>query len=320
MEYGFASDKHKEFPPMVVVSITNVCNQKCIHCHWPTFAAREDYVATEMPWEIWTKICDEMGEHPWSLLNLGTDGEPMTHRRFMDMLRYARKRKIKPINLTTNGILLTEERARTILSEQLLDVINISLDAFKEETYEKIRVSKMFKKVQANVHRLIELRDEMGAPAKIQVNIIDQLEVKDELADFVAYWEPRVDNVMVRTYYDSTHVTGKPGPNITGKQKEFEHVDRWPCQQFWRRLNVSEDGHIRYCVDDWYNGSKLGHLEHDTLKEVWQSEAYNKYRQIHLNRDFHTNPFCAECTEWQGMRWDYDYFTAMERMLGQKLV
>lgn len=318
--YGFDSEKTREFPPMVVVSITNLCNQKCAHCHWPAFSQRPDYHALEMPWEIWTRIVDEMAQHPWSILNLGTDGEPLIHRRFAEMMRYAKGKGVSPINLTTNGVLLTPERAEVLLGENLIDVINISLDAFTAETYERIRGTRHFPKVRQNVLDLIALRDRLGSAAKIQVNFIDQPEAHGEVEDFKAYWQPLVDNVMIRTYYDATHVIGKPGPDMTGKQVPFPPEERWPCQQFWRRMNVSEDGTVRYCVDDWYNGSRLGHVAESSLKEIWQGADYQHYRTLHQERRFHENPFCADCTEWQGMRWDFDYFVAMEKMLGKKLL
>ncbi|WP_170959084.1 radical SAM protein [Magnetospirillum sp. 15-1] len=318
MDYGFDSERAKDFPPMVVVSITNVCNQRCIHCHWEAYSHHAGYVGTEMPWDVWVKIIDEMALHPWSILNLGTDGEPLTHRRFIDMMRYAKGKGIQLINLTTNGTLLTPEKAEIILHERLIDIINISLDAFHEETYERIRKSRHYKKVHDNIHRLIDRRAALQAPARIQVNIIDQEEARAEIPAFVEYWQPLVDNVMVRTYYDATHVTGQPGPNLTGKQVPFEPVERWPCQQFWRRFNINEVGEARYCVDDWYNKSKIGDIRTSSIKEIWQSSAYEEYRQIHLRGDFHANPFCADCTEWQGMRWDYDYFTAIEKMTGKK--
>lgn len=320
MEYGFDSARTQEFPPMVVVSITNRCNQRCVHCHWPVFSQKESYHPTDMPWEVWAKIVDEMALHPWSILNLGTDGEPLLHRHFDEMMRYAKSKGIPLINLTTNGVLLTKEKGRLLLEERLVDVVNISLDAHSEETYRNIRGTGHFTRVRENVLSLLDMRRELKAPAKIQVNIIDQPESHDEIGDFKAFWEPKVDNVLIRTYYDATHVVGKPGPNMTGKQVPFEPVERWPCQQFWRRMNIAEDGTVRYCVDDWYNQSRIGHVFEKSLKEIWHGKEYEKYRRLHLDRRFSENPFCADCTEWQGMRWDYDYFVAMEKMFDKKLL
>lgn len=319
MKYGFAAEKHQTFPPMVVVSIVNVCNQKCVHCHWPTFAKRAEYKANMMSWEVWTKVIDEMSQHPWSILNLGTDGEPLMHKRFLEMMRYAKKKKIFPINITTNGILLKGEMAEAILKERLIDTINVSLDAFKPETYKQIRGTD-YETVHQNLLKLIELKKQLGATdVKLQVNIIDQPEATSEISDFKAYWTPKVDNVMIRTYYDATHITGATGPDMTGKEK-FVQEERWPCTLFWRRITVTDDGGIQYCIDDWYHQSRMGHISESSISDIWQSAAYNRLREYHLRGEQHKNPYCAKCTEWQGMRWDFDYFVAMEKMLGKKLL
>lgn len=317
MEYGFASEDHERFPPMVVVSITNICNLKCIHCYYRTFASSSYYRPNEMSWEVWTKICDEIAQYPWAILNLATDGEPLIHKQFVEMLRYARSKEIYPINVTTNGVLLEGELAGTIVKEGLLDVINISLDALSPQKYRIIRQGG-YERVHDNTYHMIELVK--GSDIKIQVNIIDQPEVRDELDDFVRYWEPKVDLVMVRTYYDATHITGATGPNITGKQKDFEAIERWPCQQFWRRFNIADDGIARFCVDDWYNQTKIGDLSRVSIGRIWRSKRYEQLRERQLIGQFEHIPYCDKCTEWQGMKWDYDYFVAMEKVLGKKLL
>ena len=103
MIYGFANQKHKKFPPMVIVSIVNVCNLKCQHCYWPKLAKLPNYKGNMMSWEHWTKIIDEMSIFSYPILNLGTDGEPLMHKNFTKMMRYARKKNIYPINITTNA-------------------------------------------------------------------------------------------------------------------------------------------------------------------------------------------------------------------------
>jgi MoaA/NifB/PqqE/SkfB family radical SAM enzyme len=314
-EYGFALDWHRHFPPMLVISITNVCNLKCTHCYYTKFSKLQTYHRNMLPWSIWTRICDETSNWKNVILNFGTDGEPLCHPRFLDMVRYARKRGIWPINLTTNGLLMTEGFVQAVCEENLVDVINVSIDAATGETYQKIRGGN-FDRVTANVRKLIEARNRTGATMKIQVNFIDQPESNSELDLFRRQWEGKADQILIRTYYDATSVTGETGPNITGKQKTFEQVDRWPCQQFWRRFNISDDGMARFCVDDWFNRTKIGDLNHSTISEIWTSRAYDDLRRQHLQNRFDENPYCAKCSEWQGMRWDYDYFLAMQKLLG----
>ena len=151
------------------------------------------------------------------------------------------------------------------------------------------------------------------------VNIIDQPLAKSEILDFQNYWENKVDLVLTRTYYTATATTGGTGPDLTGEQN-FNDIDRWPCTLFWRRITVTDNGGIQYCIDDWLHKSKLGHLDNDTIQDVWCSSEYDKLRNYHLRGEQYKNPYCADCTEWQGMTWDYDYFVAMEKTLGKKLL
>ncbi len=92
-----------DFPAMVVISVTNVCNQKCIHCESPAYMARDDFKGIFMDWDLYCKIADETGHFPGTVFNFGTDGEPFLHKRLIDMFRYARERGVYPINVTTNG-------------------------------------------------------------------------------------------------------------------------------------------------------------------------------------------------------------------------
>lgn len=317
-QYGYSKDWHRQFPPMLYVSITNICNLKCIHCFHPKMTQLPDYEPTHMSMKLFEKICKEASPYPGTVLNFATDGEPMAHPEFLDMCRMARSYNIRPINLTTNGVLLTEKFTKPMIEENLVDIVNISVDAFTPETYKIIRQGN-FQKLMDNIHNMIELRDRLQGALKIQVNIIDQPEAREELEKFKEYWEGRVDNVLYRTYYDATSQTGETGGNLTGKQVEFEKVERWPCQLLWRRLTIGEEGQIKFCVDDWKHKSTIGDLNTQTIGEVWVNEAYNQLRAHHIARNF-SHPYCENCTEWQGMEWDYDYFVAIEKMMGEKLV
>jgi radical SAM protein with 4Fe4S-binding SPASM domain len=273
-----------------------------------------------MPTAIWCKICQEIDDARENvILNIGCDGEPFLHPDLLAMLQYARNYAIYPINITTNGTMLQSLSAHRIIAEGLVDVLNISLDALDADTYRRIRGGDL-NRVLRGVLRMLTTREAFGSDVKIQVNIIDQSEVDDELEAFIEYWKAKVDNVLVRIYYDATSVTGATGPNITGKQKDFPPVERWPCQQFWRRFNIADDGTAHFCVDDWHKVTAMGNIKESPIAEIWQSAEYNKLRQLHMNRRFDEIAYCANCTEWQGSAWDYDYFVALRKLLGEKFV
>jgi radical SAM protein with 4Fe4S-binding SPASM domain len=214
---------------------------------------------------------------------------------------------------------MNDKFIKSVIEENLVDIINISIDAYTPETYKKIRGGN-FNMLIGNVKNLIDHRNSVDSPLKIQVNCIDQPESRAELDEFRKGWERQVDNVMIRTYYDATAVTGETGSNITGKQRAFEKVKRWPCQQLWRRFNIADDGTVRFCVDDWFNKTKLGDLTNETIAQIWTGEEYNRLRHFHIMSQYGKIPYCSKCTEWQGMEWNYDYFTAMKKMLNKDLL
>jgi MoaA/NifB/PqqE/SkfB family radical SAM enzyme len=91
---------------------------------------------------------------------------------FLDMLEEA-KAAGWPVDLTTNAMSLDDEKMRRLLRAPV-DVIDVSLDAFTKQTYERIRKRGKFDVVTANLRRLVELRNALGSPTRIMTSIIRQ--------------------------------------------------------------------------------------------------------------------------------------------------
>ncbi len=142
-KFGFSDQRAREFPAMVVMEITNVCNLSCIHCPYTAVSKKPDYSPRHMSWALYQKIVDEVALYPGVLFRLLCDGEPMMHPRFLDMLSYAKDKKVSPVNFITNGTRLSQEIAGRVLDIGV-EVVEISLDALNRSTYEKIRVGSDF--------------------------------------------------------------------------------------------------------------------------------------------------------------------------------
>ena len=76
----------------------------------------------------------------------------------------------------------------------------------------------------------------MKAPTKLMLSIIDQPESHEEVEDFVKYWTPLVDRVLVRPYLANLGLTEDAG-NLGIKE-------RWPCPQFWKRITINAHGEL----------------------------------------------------------------------------
>ncbi len=139
--FDFVEPHHAEFPPILIVAVTHLCDMACIHCAHPVIKRDPGYRATFMKPEIHSRIVEETREYKDKLwvFRYAADGESLLNPHFLDMVEETKKAGIGPVDLTTNAMSLDDEKMRRLL-EAPIDVIDVSLDAFHKETYEKIRI------------------------------------------------------------------------------------------------------------------------------------------------------------------------------------
>lgn len=276
--YGFVQPRHAEFPPILIIAVTNVCDMACVHCAHPVIKKDRDYRAAYMAPEIHTRIVEEtkrFKDQLW-VFRYAADGESLLHPKFIDFVEETKRAGIGPVDLTTNAQTLTEEKMRRLLLAPI-DVIDVSTDAYSKETYEKIRIRGKFDVVTANTRRLIELRDELRSPTKIMVSIIEQKQARHEVELFKQYWGGIVDEVLVRGLNNDLGI-------VKVEETYFDQsLARWPCPQFWKRVTINMHGDVRFCVEDWRNHGVVGNLRDTTIEALWKSEAYEKFRALHLS-------------------------------------
>ena len=299
-KHGFQDEGDKLFPPMIIVDITNVCNLSCIHCAHPVIKKDPEYKPKFMDIEIFKTIVEEISKHNILLVRIVSDGESLLHPRFFEMMSIIKDVGIKPVNLTTNGMLLTENNEDII--ECGIDIIDISIDAYREETYRNIRIGGDLNEVKRNIINLLKLRDEKKSPIKIFVSIIRQPLNEKEVDSFVEYWRPKVDFVMVRNLCDVVSLV-----DIKKDRKKEVLPKRYPCPQFWKRVTINHNGDLRYCVEDWRNKTVIANVMDKSIEDVWQGAEYEKIRKLHLRGQYEKVKLCSECTDWIASPWDYGY-------------
>jgi MoaA/NifB/PqqE/SkfB family radical SAM enzyme len=330
VKFGFPDRAHEAFPQTIVLETTNVCNLRCIHCpQGQGYPDRADYKPEYIEWGVFTKAIDEIAQHRISLLRISPAGEALVHPQFLDQIAYMKSKGVGPVDLTTNGLTLDNQAIEngqripgTTIMDRLvelgLEVMDISLDAATKEAYERIRVGSNYHRVWANIHRLLQIREQKKAPLKVMLSIIDQPEAKGEVEKFVDYWTPLVDRVIVRPYLPNLGLTGRKPGDIVDRHPNLK---RWPCPQFWKRITISTEGHIRFCVVDWLNETVLGNVRTHSIAELWRSAEYDRMRGCHMDGKYSkAHGICGPCTDWMGMRWDWGFDMAIRAAFGDKTV
>ena len=317
--YGFNGRLKESFPSQVMVDITEVCNLGCIHCAHPAFKLSKIYQKNMLDPALNKKMVDEVYEYGKGLtkyIRYTSNGEPLVHPKSYEMILYAVNNSGTKVTLTTNGTLLNEKRMMKLLDTGL-HMIDVSIDAFYNETYKKVRVGGDLDITKKNVLKLIQLRSQSAGDTKIIVSFVEQKENSNEIPIFKKFWEENgADEVLIR----KLHTNSGSNENNDLNDK-ISTPKRRPCLYPWERIVLTANGKLSFCPTDWYGKSKITDFKNTNIREVWSSFFYKDLRNQHINLKFENN-FCKQCPDWCNTSWPMDekksYADLVEKILYEK--
>jgi radical SAM protein with 4Fe4S-binding SPASM domain len=144
------------FLDWIQVEVTSHCNARCIYC--PVTVFQKFWKSEHISMETFEKLLP--GFPRTRLVYLQGWGEPLTHPRFFEMVRIARKQGCR-IGTTTNGILCDRETLSRMVREEL-SVVCFSL-AGTGEFQNMIRQGTSLQDVVKAIHFLHEEKKHRGS-------------------------------------------------------------------------------------------------------------------------------------------------------------
>jgi len=279
---------HPDFPTRINVEPTSACNMNCNICPRHKTTKKVGH----MDFELFCRIIDQIAPHPQAEIRFHKDGEPLLHSRILDMIAYARgKAPRNTLDMATNGLLLSGDKARGLI-EAGLDVLLVSINAAKAETYRIIRNSDEFERVRQNVIDFVELKKQMNASkplVKLQLVVTD--ETRGEIDQFKSMWAPYDVHPVLAPYINWGGEVSDAAP-----LPDFRH--RYPCNFLWNVFSIDWDGEATFCNVDYSKLGVVGRLTDETIKEIWKGEKMEHYRRLHLEDQFAEPPLCGRCNYW----------------------
>ncbi len=290
----FSNKRIKEWsglPDIVVIENTNHCNARCIMC--PNYSMRRKKGV--MSFELYQRIIDESIELGIDKVQIAGTGEPLIDPLIFERIQYAKKSGIKVIKIFTNAALLDSQKQERLLSSGI-DKVIISIDSFSPKNFESIRVGLLFEIVKKNVLSLLKTKKESGKQNPFI--LITGLNIKNRLSssiDHDFYQEAiKLSNGVEMLEEGNVH-------DWSGHIEGFNIIPiPWynlPCRRLWGTLNVLWDGTIPLCCIDYEGSVKLGDINKQTIKEVWNGSVINKLRNFHLAGGFNKIELCNKCFE-----------------------
>jgi len=237
---------------------------------------------------LFRRACEELRGWQESRIVL-RGGEPLLHPRFGEILEAARGAGAGLVQVETDGLGL-DERTVDLLAASA-DVVVVSLDALRPETYRALRGIDGLEEASAGVERLLERSARSGGPAvAVEMRIVAENESERE--PFFDRWFVRTPFVVVR------------GPSDRAGQVPSRAVHpartprRIPCLQLLGTLAVLPDGRAVACENDYRGLFPVGDLRRESIEAIWSGPRLAELRAMHSSQTWDHHPLCSRCGDW----------------------
>ncbi len=277
------------------------CQLKCPEC--PTGMAVLKREKGTMTIDDFNKIISETASYI-IYLNLYFQGEPLLHPQIATMVNTASQKGIFT-NISTNGLLLTENLCRSLVNSGLSRIV-ISMDGLSQEVYEKYRRGGNVETVKQGILNLIKVRQETGH--KNPLIVVQFLAFRHNLHETkaVKQWcqEVGVDKTEIKTAQVNDFGDGSVVPSEKKSRYKFlkngslklKGRPHNHCWRQWSSVVVAWNGQTAPCCYDKDIQFPLGNISSNTLNEIWENSEMKLFRQqIIKNRS--EIDMCKNCPE-----------------------
>jgi MoaA/NifB/PqqE/SkfB family radical SAM enzyme len=284
-------------PTGIYLEVNSTCNLKCIFCWSRIHMTRPQ---TFMKKEDALKILDDASPYV-SWMCPYFEGEPLLHPDIIEILDYANKKGLMT-EISTNGMLLTEQKSRDLIKIGL-DSVVLSFDGATKENYEKNRAGSNFETVIKNVKALSRLKKEMHSrKPHLMIQMIVTKDNQHEIAGFKELCkEMGANEVFLRNLSLANTTEQEEGdaisemlPDGTYNIKENRLVEN-PNKKCDKRVPViCSNGEVAVCCYDTDAKYSQGNaIQQHIIKDIWNSNKFKDFRHNQM-RDMKLD-ICKQC-------------------------
>ena len=311
------AEKLEEWPPALLLDVTNRCNAKCVWCPNPDLT---DLGAMKM--DLYRKIIDDYAARG-GVVHFGTFGEPLMDKTIKEKIEYLQKfSTIKRVEILTNAFFMNEKIIPTLLENSV--AVDISLDELDRETFEDVK-KMSYDVVRKNIIDLLKANDRMARPIPVNFRV-KTLKTMAETLDHEFFkiiqshqctiaLTPIDDNIISNWAgrFDKDGFLDRYGIDankaVRFNHKRFNLKNTAPCTQLWKWMVVYWDGSVVLCCADMFSSAPVGNLREDSIADVWGGTALTELRKKMIARKRFDIPICQNCDihlSWQNLKNDYD--------------
>jgi radical SAM protein with 4Fe4S-binding SPASM domain len=275
----------------VYVEISNVCNLQCGFC--PEVERDKNIMGADLFKRVITNVAPLAEQVCLHLM-----GEPLTHPHFSEFVEICSEHHL-PINLTTNGTLLSEARIEALL-HPIVRQVNFSVHSF-ESNFPGQDISPYLEKIFAFTRLAFERRPDLYLNYRLW-NLTSEEEDRNSAI------VKRVERAFGVELDDKIDVRWRKGRHVLNRL--YIHFDSrfdWPnpkspllsdsgtCRALSSHLGILSDGTVVPCCLDKEGVTNLGDVRRQTLDQVLASERAQNILQG-FQRGRLVEDLCRRCT------------------------
>lgn len=276
------------FPRVMLIELTNRCNHRCSFC----FNSRSTRKKGDINSALLTSVLKEAYKLGTKEVGFYMTGEPLLFKGIERYIKLAKETGYEYIYITTNGVLASYEKIKSLVSAGL-DSIKFSINAATKETYKLIHGKDDFDKVLENLKQTRDFRDRNNIRLKIGVSyVLTDANYREKQYALDTFGKMADDMV-----FDKVKNHGGYQDNESASQV----AQKTPCSMLFNRFHVSFEGYFTLCCIDYQNYLAVSDLNHASLAEAWASKLAVDMRVKHLSSDI-KGTLCYNCISGKNNR------------------
>jgi hypothetical protein len=205
-------------------------------------------------------------------------------------LAYLDERGFTRVDFSTNGNLLTADKAEKLLAFKCLDFIKVSLNSSRREIMEDMNTGSSLDTVLSNIRTILDIRERRGGGPSIWVQLIKSRLNEDETHEEVYRAVGRSDFTIL----------DKRMNNFSGLVERNEYT--YPGEIFWdgqcvfadKATYIHWDGDLAGCCNDNTKEQIFGNARDGIFSPAVQAKK-EEFKRALRNCDFTNLPVCKKC-------------------------
>jgi radical SAM protein with 4Fe4S-binding SPASM domain len=307
-----------------VIEVFGGCNYTCQMCPQSSPGRGKNFTR-KMPLKNFKKILDDLvPKYGSPQINLEGSGEPTMAKDLPEYIKAVKKKNLKCF-MYCNGARLNGQFMKDVVDAGI-DFIRVSVIGYNKEKYNKWMNVDNFDLIISNLKEMQNYINQNNKKCNVSTYhlITDNSQIDYEISEYknnvisqvnsLAYiwkmhnWSGNYNNTNPRKKTDRRSC-GRPfAPEITIRAggEEGRTGALVPCCQTLGPPNEEK--------------SILGHVDTQSLEEIYNGEPYKKLTEAHTSKEFDKIDYCKDCDflyeDPEVMVWSNDKEASINHMLG----